>query len=365
MSPKDNGSDLAIIWLAFLTLLISSTVIAFWRRNPAGNHLILFADKAICSAVILLLSILSASVLLDFHSDNYSSSIHIHSKLFTSTTSQQFVTAAENHSKTFGWLKKRHRNYPTTDLLVYSLTQNVTVKGPERSDESIDIVVMINRTIETRVYPMLAEKYNIPASHLFMQDLFIVKYDADTPGSQRGLAEHTDSSLLSFNIALSSSADFEGGGTRFALLDKVLKLEIGSIMVHPSRIYHSGIEVSKGKRYIMVGFVQVRDHPWNNVTYWRRFGGKSRCIHVTYTDDSDSWIMTRDDRVCVSGTWVYAYELYVVFRNAFDTNQSFVVGLGTGFTLLMLYIALFITVAILIFMCSSLYGSLKEFPKAD
>lgn len=52
-----------------------------------------------------------------------------------------------------------------------------------------------------------------PLRRSCLQDCFLVRYDGDGSG-QRGLGEHVDDSELSFNLLLSSPADFEGGGTR-------------------------------------------------------------------------------------------------------------------------------------------------------
>lgn len=50
---------------------------------------------------------------------------------------------------------------------------------------------------------------------------------------------------------------FLSGGTHFTLLDLTYRSERGSLLLHPSRVYHAGMEIDAGKRYILVGFVQV------------------------------------------------------------------------------------------------------------
>lgn len=49
------------------------------------------------------------------------------------------------------------------------------------------------------------------------------RYDAD--GGQTSLKPHRDGSVLSFNIALNPSSEFDGGGTYFAGLQDALRIE--------------------------------------------------------------------------------------------------------------------------------------------
>lgn len=67
---------------------------------------------------------------------------------------------------------------------------------------------------------------------------------------------HKDGSFLSFNILLSHPDDFEGGGTYF---DDGLTMtpEQGGLTIHSSKIKHSGLPITKGIRYLLVGFVNI------------------------------------------------------------------------------------------------------------
>ena len=73
---------------------------------------------------------------------------------------------------------------------------------------------------------------------------------------------HHDGSFLSFNILLSDTNDFNGGGTYF---DDGLTthLEQGDILIHSSRIRHAGLPITKGTRYLLVGFINI-DIPIEN-----------------------------------------------------------------------------------------------------
>jgi hypothetical protein len=55
---------------------------------------------------------------------------------------------------------------------------------------------------------------------------------------------------------LSSSKNYEGGGTEFNDGIKIF-LEQGDILVHSGYVKHSGLEVTNGVRYILVGFTSI------------------------------------------------------------------------------------------------------------
>lgn len=130
------------------------------------------------------------------------------------------------------------------------------------SGKKMDLSKWLNETLlAERVLPLLSEQYGIRSHLMTMKDLFIVKYDARTPGKQRRLDTHQDSSQLSFNIALTQyDRDYQGGGTKFDILGggrRTVKIERGAMLTHPSKLFHSGLEITDGQRYLLVGFVSV------------------------------------------------------------------------------------------------------------
>jgi len=56
---------------------------------------------------------------------------------------------------------------------------------------------------------------------------------------------------------LSDSHDFEGGGTYFDD-GLIMKGEQGDLIVHSSKMKHSGLPIIKGTRYLLVGFVNIQ-----------------------------------------------------------------------------------------------------------
>lgn len=167
-----------------------------------------------------------------------------------------------------GWETTRHKYYPTTDISVYD------IKDPLHfPDKSIDASSWINATLESRIFPFIENSFAIPPGHLYMRDLFVVKYDAN---GQNYLPEHRDASDISFNIALSQRGlDFEGGGTRFTIAGEVVHINMGQMLTHDSGVFHEGVSVSNGTRYILIGFVLVK---FDLTLWWRYFGTLASCI---------------------------------------------------------------------------------------
>lgn len=140
-----------------------------------------------------------------------------------------------------GWTKKRHLNYPTTDLPVNLMPR---IKTP------IFNLVMQN------IFPIIAKTFSLNCYLLSIKDIFIVKYDSN---EQNFLDFHKDGSLISFNILLNN--EFEGGGTiiRHENKESLYESNTGDLFIHCGKILHSGRAITYGKRYLLVGFVEYID----------------------------------------------------------------------------------------------------------
>lgn len=103
-------------------------------------------------------------------------------------------------------------------------------------------------------------------------DCFVVKYDMKI---QQYLPRHFDAGHISFMLALSDQNDYEGGGTSFDILrgcnsynccisnndsDHIVSLKIGELLLFNSDLYHTGIPITRGTRYVLVGFCYVFDN---------------------------------------------------------------------------------------------------------
>ena len=149
------------------------------------------------------------------------------------------VSEAEKHAAAAGGWDGHHTNFRT---------QNVVVA------ESDSLLEWLNGRLRDVIWPALAEQFDVELHELWLLDAFIVRYD---PAVQAGLASHWDDSELSFNIALSDPAGFEGGGTRFSAAGVTVRPQQGEMISHYGRVFHAGAPVQSGVRYILAGFVRV------------------------------------------------------------------------------------------------------------
>ena len=159
-----------------------------------------------------------------------------------------YVDAMETYAaQNGGWTTKRHDAYPTTDIPV----KNTPLAGK------------ISAMVRDRVFPILSKVYGFKTKYLSIRDLFFVKYEAGE--GQNSLEFHRDGSLLSFNILCNRSSEFDGGGTLFeALGDRPVEPSCGDLVVHSGKLRHSGRAITRGKRYLLVGFVNVSDPAINH-----------------------------------------------------------------------------------------------------
>jgi hypothetical protein len=303
----------------------------------------------------------------------------------------------------------------------------VTQEGAEEA--TVPFSTWIDKYLVTdQIFPLIRYLYPnlvLEGDQLSMQDLFLVKYDADNPNTQRQLAMHIDSSMVSFNLALNDPAPvsdeepeyvapqsenvkpatttethqedefavtereaatkreqqqpprptlsleeiaaikFAAGGTRFRIPNEgsnLVRKRQGSLLLHPSRVHHEGVPITKGQRYILVGFVKVITDKVSVPSYWsylwyttvRRFGRLGQCMRMTsYSnyhhefDEKSSIPIVRDfseamvtefgtvsvepnqadsresDKIwqCKSMFNIYGYEIYTLYRDTFFADE--------------------------------------------
>jgi hypothetical protein len=143
-------------------------------------------------------------------------------------------------SENGGWTTNRHIKYPTTDLPINKITT---------------IFPFIFESLQS-ITGFIKKSYCLDEKYVFkFDDIFIVKYDATL---QNHLIMHKDKSVITVNTLLSDPSEFEGGGTYFDD-DITTYLEKGDSIIHGGNTKHSGLEITKGKRYVLVTFIQIYD----------------------------------------------------------------------------------------------------------
>ena len=175
-------------------------------------------------------------------------------------TCARLCAEAEAHAARHGgWGSRRHAQYATVDVELSHVAALRAWVAPR---------------LHATLLPSLAALFEIEdVRRLRVRELFMVKYEAATTTDvaagtetaaagaeqQPGLELHRDGYLLSFNVLCSEpGAAFAGGGTRLETLGIDLRPDaVGDVLLHCGQMLHGGAPVTRGVRYILVGFVEV------------------------------------------------------------------------------------------------------------
>ena len=68
-------------------------------------------------------------------------------------------------------------------------------------------------------------------------------------------------SIFSFTIALNARSEYAGGGTYFTSINRTLNVDVGHAILFAGGMQHAGAQLTSGRRYILVLFLGVYDHP--------------------------------------------------------------------------------------------------------
>ena len=104
---------------------------------------------------------------------------------------------------------------------------------------------------------------NLIKSFALPKKIHGIMFTKSTKGMQYG--RHVDNSFmssgradLSFTIFLNSKDNYDGGELSIECInsEERFKLNAGEIMIYPSTYLHSVIEVTRGERYVCVGWIE-------------------------------------------------------------------------------------------------------------
>lgn len=162
------------------------------------------------------------------------------------------------------WSTVRHSSVKTTDVAV----EDIESLRP-----------WLKALLHNKLYPLLAAAFpklvdgstiGIKGERMRVHDAFIVRYDADIDQSC-SLPEHSDTSAMSFTVALNSrGTDFDGGGTWFEALGEdnnegmVVDADCGHAVAFAGPLRHAGYPVTSGCRIILVLFLYIEDYAYGH-----------------------------------------------------------------------------------------------------
>jgi hypothetical protein len=190
---------------------------------------------------------------------------------------EALVRAAEALGR---WRLASHTPFPTLDTHVDRLLdawhhrRAATAAAAVGGGEAVLSERWLGQLLAERLYPLLRRLYRLRrGQELWLKELVVIKYEAPAAAGAAappepaqaavaGVAPHRDSSVLSFNVLLSVPAEYAGGGTAFPALrggagGELVLLEQGDAVLHGGKVLHEGRPVTRGRRYVLAGFVQV------------------------------------------------------------------------------------------------------------
>ena len=163
----------------------------------------------------------------------------IHEKHFTKDICKWIINECDEYALENGWTTNRHNLYPTTDIPVEKIQS---------------IFKFIITSFSETIIHKLKKNYQIDDTiKISISDLFVVKYEYD---QQSYLELHADTSCISVNILLSDVSEFKGGGTFFED-NLTISLNQGDMLIHSSKTKHSGLQITSGKRYVLIFFIDL------------------------------------------------------------------------------------------------------------
>lgn len=155
-------------------------------------------------------------------------SINVVENVFSKGECKDIIQRAEVHAGMFGWSEGRHIDYdirPTQDLPVDVIYD----------DDQAALLTLYERFTK-RIWPQMAQKYNLDPTLIRPTDLFITKYDSSR--KENRLGPHQDKSPFSFVIPL--NADFVGGGTYFFDQETMWAPPLGGALFFHGNHLHGG-----------------------------------------------------------------------------------------------------------------------------
>jgi len=157
---------------------------------------------------------------------------------------EQIVSGCERHASLleYGW---------ETEL--YSLTkQDIALRD-------IPQVYNIARPIMSFVKRVAMLIYGFKSLKVDRNQPHVLKYSAEAgEKSHTGVELHHDKCDITINLMLSKSCSYDGGGTYFPEANQNVRLQYGEFLLHPGNCVHSGVDIRRGTRHLMVAFANER-----------------------------------------------------------------------------------------------------------
>jgi hypothetical protein len=173
--------------------------------------------------------------------------------LLSASECDDIVAGAENHISTVG--NDSNKNWRK----IYTYTK---MDLPMDDLEEVDLFKGMKDKLMTNICSVVGGYYGCDQKSLrprTWKEPHLLKYTFESPVPHCGVEMHFDGCHVTWNLMLSRSTDYDGGGTYIRRLGKTIKLNQGQVLVHPGELFHKGVDITRGTRYLVVCFVDGFD----------------------------------------------------------------------------------------------------------
>ena len=136
--------------------------------------------------------------------------------------------------------------YPTTDMFINA------IPGTRNYDDK-PLGELYDDIQKRYIKPIIGYVWKYKAG--YFSESRILKYKSGGEEGQSWLRQHHDDTTCASIISLND--DYEGGGTWFERQKTTVNPRAGWCTIHPSKLTHrhAGRRVTKGKRFILITFI--------------------------------------------------------------------------------------------------------------
>lgn len=165
---------------------------------------------------------------------------------------------AEDHTKHIELIEGKDTKRSWRTLYTYTKMDLPCGEVPNLSSRITDHIMADVKRVVGELYGKPNEAYKLRARS--WKEPHLLKYQkVDGKDEHLGIEMHYDGCDITWQAMLSDQNEYTGGGTYFRCLRKTIRMKQGQVMVHPGELYHKGLDITSGYRYLVVCFMDGFD----------------------------------------------------------------------------------------------------------
>lgn len=175
-------------------------------------------------------------------------------------TCDKIVKRSEDHCRDVRLQKKKGEDDPITWRKLYTYTKMdlPCAEVPGMAELYTDDIISDVKKVVGSIFGNVQGANRLrPRSWKEPHLLKYQKIEGQKPHT--GVEMHYDGCDITWQIMLSEPGDYDAGGTYFRYLRKTVVVDKGQVLIHPGELYHKGVDITRGTRRMIVGFMDGFD----------------------------------------------------------------------------------------------------------